>query len=98
MNLLQVDTIRAVATYTIALLVIGGGGLMLFISRADTGIDDLRVVVAGFIGSALTFVFGQEVQTRTARQGLVSSAQASREQRVANGTASEETLTEREQI
>jgi hypothetical protein len=70
----QIDTIRALFTYSIATVVVIGGGVMLFVSRVDTGIDDLRVVMAGFIGSALTFVFSQEVQTRTARQAAASTA------------------------
>jgi hypothetical protein len=76
----NVDTIKALFVYGIASAVVIGGGIMLFISRGDPGISDLQVVVAGFIGSSLTFVYGQEVQTRTARQ---SSAQ------VASGRASE---------
>jgi hypothetical protein len=71
---LRIDTIRAIFTYSIAAVVVIGGGIMLFVSRTDSGIDDLRVVMAGFIGSALTFVFGQEVQTRTARQAAASTA------------------------
>jgi hypothetical protein len=70
----QIDTIRALFTYTIAFVVVVGGGFMLFVSRSDVNIDDVRVVIAGFIGSALTFVFGQEVQTRTARQAAASTA------------------------
>ena len=62
-----VDTIRAVATYLIAFTVVVGGGLILFETRHDPA-SDLAVIVAGFIGSALTFVFSSEVQTRTARQ------------------------------
>jgi len=69
-----IDTIRALFTYSIAAVVVIGGGTMLFVSRTDGGIEDLRVVMAGFIGSALTFVFGQEVQTRTARQAAASTA------------------------
>jgi class 3 adenylate cyclase len=70
------DTIRALFTYLIALVVVVGGGAVLFFSRAESTSSDLRVVVAGFIGSALTFVFGQEVQTRTARQAASQTAAA----------------------
>ena len=62
-----VDTIRAIATYSIAFTVVIGGGLLLYDTRGEPA-NDLAVIVAGFIGSALTFVFGSEVQTRTARQ------------------------------
>lgn len=68
-----IDMVRAVFTYSLALIVVVGGGGILVLTRADeTG--DLRVMLAGFIGSALTFAFGQEVQTRTARQAASSTA------------------------
>jgi membrane protein DedA with SNARE-associated domain len=63
-----VDTIRAVATYLIAFTVVLGGGAIIYVSRADPSATDTVAIMAGFVGSALTFVFGQEVQTRTARQ------------------------------
>ena len=64
----MLDTIRAVFTYAIAFTVVVGGGAILFATRLDAGSDDLRVIVSGFIGLALGFVFQQETQTRTARQ------------------------------
>lgn len=63
-----IDTIRALYTYTTALVVVIGGGIMIYMSRSDTGSEDLRVIVAGFMGAAITFLFQQETQTRTARQ------------------------------
>jgi hypothetical protein len=77
-----VDTIRAIFTYLIATLVVAGGGAELFLLRGEAASSDLRTVVAGFIGSALTFVFSQEVATRTARQAAASTAAAT-----TNGTA-----------
>jgi hypothetical protein len=70
-----VDTIRALFTYLIATIVVVGGGALLYVAR-DATAGDLRVVIAGFMGSALTFVFGQEVQTRTARQAASQTAAA----------------------
>jgi hypothetical protein len=73
------DTIRALFTYLIALIVIAGGGLALVVlggaANANTT-TDTRVVIAGFVGSALTFVFGSEVQTRTARQAAAQTSAA----------------------
>lgn len=68
-----VDTIRAVFTYLIALVVVIGGGLILYLSKTDPSAGDFRAVVAGFIAAAITFVFQQETQTRTARQSVASS-------------------------
>jgi cytochrome c peroxidase len=45
--------------------------------------SDVIAIVAGFIGSALTFVFGSEVQTRTARQAASATYAAT----LTNGAA-----------
>lgn len=71
----MVDTIKAVFTYLIALVTIVGGGLFLYATRLETA-DSLQILVGGFMGSALTFVFSSEVQTRTARQAAASTAAA----------------------
>jgi len=71
-----IDTIRATFTYLIATIVVVGGGAILFVSRSDPNSSNLSVVVAGFIGSSLTFVFGSEVQTRTARQAASATSAA----------------------
>lgn len=63
-----IDTVRALFTYGIATVVVVGGGFMIFATRSEPASQDLRVIMAGFIGAALTFVFQQETQTRTARQ------------------------------
>jgi hypothetical protein len=73
----RVDSIKALFVYGIAAVVVIGGGALLFISRNDVGISDLQVVMAGFIGSSLTFIYGQEVQTRTSRQAAAATAAAS---------------------
>lgn len=68
---MQTDTLKLIFTYLIALLVIAGGGLMLFVSRldpADSNSQNLSLVLAGFIGAAIQFVFNRETQTSTARQ------------------------------
>jgi hypothetical protein len=75
----QTDTIKLIFTYTIAAIVIVGGGLMLFLARndpADSGAQALQLVIAGFIGSAITFVFGQESATRATRAAQSSAAGA----------------------
>jgi peptidoglycan/LPS O-acetylase OafA/YrhL len=74
---LQVDTIKAVFTYVIAAFIVVGGFLVLYTTRLDppeSNSQNVALVVSGFIGSAITFVFGSEVQTRTARQAAASTA------------------------
>lgn len=70
------DTIRLFFTYGIASIVVLGGGAALVLTRNEIAAGDLRVIVAGFIGSALTFVFGSEVQARTARQSAAATLAA----------------------
>lgn len=68
---MQSDTVKLIFTYLIALVVIVGGGLMLFISRLDpidSGGQNLQLVLAGFIGAAIQFVFSKESSTQAARQ------------------------------
>lgn len=64
----NVDTIRALATYSAALIVIVGGGILLYATYGDSAAGNLLVMLGGFIGAALQFLFGQETSGRTARQ------------------------------
>lgn len=61
-----IDTIRAIFTYSTA-MVISIGGLAALV-LVPTMSPDTKTIVGAFIGGALTFLWGQEVQTRTARQ------------------------------
>jgi RsiW-degrading membrane proteinase PrsW (M82 family) len=60
------DTIKLVVVYVMAAIIIVGGGAMLFYSRNE-GNSDFSLVVAGFIGTAVAFLFGQESATRAVR-------------------------------
>lgn len=76
MDNMKIDTLRALFTYLIAFIVVVGGGVTLVATRLDPAGGDLRVIIAGFIGSALTFAFGAEVQARTGRQAAAATAAA----------------------
>lgn len=67
------DTVRMIFTYAIALVIVIGGGLFLFMTRAEPDSQGTSLVIAGFIGAAVTFVFGQEGATRAARQTTTAS-------------------------
>lgn len=67
-----IDTIRALYAYTIALVIVVGGGAILVLTYEDPSSTDLIAIVAGFIGAAVTFVFQQETSTRTARQSTAA--------------------------
>jgi hypothetical protein len=83
-----VDTIRAVFTYAIATIVVGGGMYVIYATRAEPNASDTIAIIAGFVGAALSFVFSTEVQTRTARQTTTAAVQGAYTH--ANGIASRE--------
>lgn len=60
-----VDTIRLVFTYLVVFITIIGGGYALVFVPLE---QETKLAIVGFIGAALQFAFGQEIQTRTARQ------------------------------
>lgn len=69
-----IDTIRALFTYATALIVVIGGGAAIYVSRGDPAAADTVAIMAGFVGAALSFLFNQEVATRTARQSAAVQA------------------------
>lgn len=64
------DTIKLIYTYTIATILIIGGLFILYQARLDPPdqVSDLKLIVSGFVGAAITFVFTKDTQTATARQ------------------------------
>ena len=71
----QADAIKLVFTYSIAAVVIVGGGLMLYATRLDPAeSSNLQLVLAGFIGAAITFVFNAESSTCATRAAQSFSA------------------------
>jgi len=75
---MKVDTIKAFFTYLTAYTIIVGGGLFLFHVYADPVATTVGIIaiVSGFIGAAIQFVFGQEIQSRTAHQAAAATAAA----------------------
>lgn len=72
---MQADTIKLVFTYFIAVLIIAGGFAIILITRGDPDASDVRLLMAGFIGGAMQFVFNRETQTQTARSTAAAIAQ-----------------------
>lgn len=64
---MQSDNIKLWFTYGIALLVICGGGVMLFLMRTEPSSSELQLAIVGFIGGALGFVFNRESATQATR-------------------------------
>lgn len=67
------DSIRMTFTYMIALVIVVGGGAFLFMTRSEPDSQGTSLVIAGFIGAAITFVFGQETSTRASRASTSAS-------------------------
>jgi hypothetical protein len=61
---MSIDIVKAIGSYAVALVVILGGFYML---AQESTPDNTSLLLAGFIGSALTFVFGQEANIRGQR-------------------------------
>jgi len=71
------DNIKLLFTYLIALVVIVGGGAAVYASRldpADSNAQNVALMFAGFIGAAISFVFGRETATQATRASQSSNA------------------------
>lgn len=64
---MQSDTLKIIAAYVTALVIIIGGFLFLYATRLDNA-GDLRLAVVGFMGSAIGYVFVRDTQAGSARQ------------------------------
>lgn len=64
---MNADTIKAFFTYATAFVVVVGGMAVIYFSRNDTASAQVQLLIGGFIGSALTFLFVQENSTRASR-------------------------------
>ena len=76
---MNADTIKLIFVYTIAAIVIVGGGAMLYATRLDppeSASQDYGLLIAGFIGAAITFVFNRESATQATRAAQSSASQA----------------------
>jgi dihydrofolate reductase len=74
----KVDTVKATFTYLTAYTIIVGGGAFLYQTYADPRATEVGIIaiVSGFIGAAIQFVFGQEIQSRTAHQAAAATLAA----------------------
>lgn len=71
---MKADDIKLWFTYGLAAIIIVGGGLMLYASRMEQN-SDFALLIAGFIGSAVTFVFNRESATQATRAAQSSARQ-----------------------
>lgn len=88
---MQSDTLKLLATYAIAFIVIVGGGAMLYLTRLDppeSNSQNLSLLIAGFIGSAIAFVFNRESATQATRSAQSASSQGAAQATADTGTRS----------
>ena len=69
------DNLKLIFTYIIVLVVVVGGGAMLYAIRGSEGSETLSLAIVGFIGLALGFVFNKESATQATRAAQSSSSQ-----------------------
>ena len=69
---MKADDIKLWFTYGLAAIIIVGGGIMLYASRMEQN-SDFALLIAGFIGSAVTFVFNRESATQATRAAQSSA-------------------------
>jgi hypothetical protein len=65
---MALDFLKLLFSYGTALLVVAGGMYILYITRSEPTADNLQLVISGFIGAALTWLFGETTRSSTARQ------------------------------
>lgn len=68
---MKIDTLRAFFTYIIVILILGGGFYALVLYPYELT-ELVKGAFIGFMGSALTFTFGQEVAKQSAKQTTAS--------------------------
>jgi len=69
------DTVKLLFTYGLATVIVLGGGAMLFVSRNESN-TDFALLIAGFIGTAVGWVFNRESATQATRAAQSSASQA----------------------
>ena len=87
--LMQTDTIKLIATYALAFIVVVGGGAILFVTRLDPP-DSLSaqygLLISGFIGGALTWAFTKESATQATRAAQATQQQTHTQEAHTDGT------------
>ena len=90
------ELLKTSITYLTAATAALGGIVAIFLTRSDPSATDTRVVIAGFVGSAFTFLYSQSVSTQTAKQStdttvaattVAAATTAAAVQATANGTS-----------
>ena len=58
---MNTDTIKTALTYFTAYSLVIGGLVIIYLTRADPAATEIRLLMAGFVGAATTFLFSERV-------------------------------------
>ena len=72
---MQSDTLKLLFTYTIALVIVVGGGAFLYATLGQADAESTRLAIVGFMGGATAFVFAQESSKQATRAAQSSQQQ-----------------------
>ncbi len=72
---MQSDTLKLLFTYSIAFVIVVGGGVFLYATLGQADAESTRLAIVGFMGGATAFVFAQE-SSKQATRAAQSSVQA----------------------
>lgn len=58
---MSADTLKTVFTYLTAYSLVVGGLIIIYLTRQDTAAQEIRLLIAGFVGASTTFLFSERV-------------------------------------
>ena len=61
------DTIKTIGTYLTAYTLVVGGLIIIYLTRNDAAASEIRMLIAGFVGAAITFLFSERVASSAIR-------------------------------
>ena len=64
---MNAENIKTFFTYLTAYTLVVGGLAIIYFTRSDLAASEIRLLIAGFIGSALTFLFSARVADQAAK-------------------------------
>lgn len=63
---MNTEAIKTFLTYLTALILVVGGLLVIYLTRAEADATEIRLLIAGFIGAATQFLFSERVAASAA--------------------------------
>lgn len=70
---MSADHIKTLFTYLTALVLIVGSLAIIFLTRAEVSAQEIRLLLAGFVGAATQFLFSERVASQAAQNATPST-------------------------